>query len=80
MGGIREDARVVAGHFQGPPGEIDALPTVRLRIFAPAVKKQPIAADRRPGECRPVMRIARDRLLHQTQRLGICLADDKNIA
>ena len=32
-GGIRQDARVVAGHFQGSPGEIGALPTVRLRIF-----------------------------------------------
>ena len=36
-GGIRQDARIVAGHFQGAPGEIGALPAVRLRIFAPAV-------------------------------------------
>ena len=62
-GGIRQDARVVAGHFEGPPGEIDALQTVRSGVFAPAVKNQPITADRRPGERGPVMRIARDRLL-----------------
>ena len=68
-GGIRQDARVVAGHFQGSPGEIDALQTVRLRIFAPTVKKQPKTADRGPGECGPVTRIARDRLLHKTERL-----------
>src|SRR5258708_24759401 len=37
-GGIRQDVRIVAGHFQGPPGEIDALHTVRRRILAPAVR------------------------------------------
>ena len=26
-----EDARIVAGHLQGSPGEIGALPAVRLR-------------------------------------------------
>ena len=80
FGGIRQDPRIVAGHFQGSPREIGALQTIRLPIFAPTVKKQPKTAERGPGECRPVMRIARDRLLHKTERLGICLADDKNIA
>ena len=63
QGGIRQDARVVAGHFQGSPGEIGALQAVSRRIFAPIVKKQPITAERGPGEGGPVTRIARDRLL-----------------
>ncbi len=46
------------------------LPAIRRRIFAPTVKKQPITADRSPGERGPVTRIALDRLLHQTERLG----------
>ena len=37
LGSIRQDARIVASHFQGSPGEIDALETVCLRIFAPTV-------------------------------------------
>src|SRR5262249_10415031 len=32
-GGIHQDARVVAGHLQGSPCEIGALPTVRRRVF-----------------------------------------------
>jgi hypothetical protein len=69
LGGICQDARVVAGHFQGSPGEIGALQTVHLRIFAPTVTDQPITAECGPGECGPLTRIARDRLLHRTQRL-----------
>src|SRR5215813_5164583 len=45
LGGIGQDARVVAGHLQGSPGEIGALEAVRCRIFAPTVKKQPNTAD-----------------------------------
>src|SRR5215469_5045621 len=71
-GGIRQRARVVAGHFQGSPREIAALQTVRLPIFAATVNKQSKTAESGPGECRPVMWIARDRLLHKTERLG-CL-------
>src|SRR5215831_19652273 len=56
--GIRQDARVVAGHFQGSPGEISAFQTVRRRIFATTVNKQPMTADRGPSECRPVTGIA----------------------
>src|SRR6516162_8963936 len=36
-GGIRHDVRVVAGRFQGPPGEIRALYAVHRWIFAPAI-------------------------------------------
>ena len=43
-GGIRQDAGVIAGDLEGALGEIDALPTVRLGIFAAAVKKQPHTA------------------------------------
>src|SRR5947209_3972935 len=57
MGGIREDARIVAGHLQGPPGKIDALAAVRLGILARAIETEPLAADRGPGECRPIARI-----------------------
>jgi hypothetical protein len=32
QGGIHRDARIVTGHFQGSPSEIDALPTIRRRI------------------------------------------------
>ena len=63
LGGIRQDARVVAGHFQCSPGKIDALRTVRLPI-------QPITADRGQGECGPVTRIARNRLLQKMERFG----------
>jgi hypothetical protein len=35
--GIHQDARVIAGHLQGSPGEIGALPTVGHRFFAPTV-------------------------------------------
>jgi hypothetical protein len=46
VGGIRQDAGIVAGQFEGSPGEIDALATVYLRIFA---LKHPITAECRPG-------------------------------
>ena len=36
-GGIRQDARVIAGHLQRSPCEINALQTIRLRIFAASV-------------------------------------------
>jgi hypothetical protein len=67
---MHQDDRIVAGHFEGSPGEIDALPTVRRRIVAPVVKQLPNTAGRRPGERRAVIWVARDRLLEQTQRLG----------
>ena len=79
-GGIRQDARIVAAHFEGSPPEIGALQTVPLPVFAPVVEKQPITAERGQGECRPVTGIARDRLLQMTQRFGIWPADDKTIA
>src|SRR5438105_10338795 len=47
-GGIRQDARVVAGHFQGSPCEIGALPTVCPRILAPTVENLPSTAVRGP--------------------------------
>ena len=61
-GGVPKNARVIAAHFQGSPGLINALQSVRLRISAPAVKMQPITADRGRGEGWPVTRIALDRL------------------
>src|SRR5215472_9780301 len=68
MGCIREDARIVARHFQGLPCELGALQAVRLPIFAAIVTKQPKTALRGPGERGPVTRVARNRLLQQTER------------
>src|SRR6516162_13519 len=68
--GIRKDARIVTSHCQGSPREIGALQSVRRRIFAHAVIQQSLTADRGPGECRPIMRIVRNRLLHKAKRLG----------
>src|SRR5215472_18310058 len=50
MGCIRQDARIVAGHFQGSPCEFGALHAVRLSIFATIVTEQPKTALRGPGE------------------------------
>src|SRR5712664_3946155 len=66
--GIRQYARIVAGHFQGSPREIGALQTVRLRIFAPSLNK-PNTAERGPGERGSVTRITGDRLLQKAERL-----------
>src|SRR6516165_1126801 len=49
-GGIRQDAWIVAGRFQGSPGEIHALKTVRRRILAAAVCHKPKTAERGPDE------------------------------
>jgi hypothetical protein len=35
-GGIRQDTRVVSGHFQGPPGKLGSLAAVRLGVRARA--------------------------------------------
>src|SRR5271170_7224058 len=63
LSGIRQDPWVIASYFESSPGEIGALQTVRLRIFAPTVSKQPKTTDRTPGQRRTVTRIAHDRLL-----------------
>ena len=68
-GGVGEDARVVLRHLERLPSKIDGLAAVCLRLFGPAVTDEPQVADRRPGQCRPVMRIDRDRLLKQSQSL-----------
>jgi hypothetical protein len=70
VGGFGQDDRVVAGDFQGSPGEIGTLKTICLPIFAPTVKKQPKTADRGPDEGGPVTRIACDCLFKQAERLG----------
>src|SRR5215470_14134504 len=65
LGSIRQDARVVTRHFEGSPGEINALQTVRLRIAAATVKKEPKTAIRGPGERGPVTRVASNRLFQK---------------
>src|SRR5260370_23893510 len=67
--GIGKDARVVLCHLERLPGKIAGLATVRLRLFGPAVIAEPVMTVRRPRQCRPVMRIDRDRLNEQSQSL-----------
>ena len=70
-GGIRQNPWIITSHFKGPSREADAFPTIHLPVFTPTVLKQPKAAECTPGECGPVTRIARDRLLHKTERLRV---------
>src|SRR5215472_16675244 len=67
---IGQDDRIVARYVQGAPCKVYPLSTVALAILAPTIIKQPVTADRRPGECRPETRIALDCLLKQVERLG----------
>src|SRR6516165_6402421 len=70
-GGIRQNPWIIASHFKGSSREADALPTIYLPVFTPTVLKQPKTAECTPRECGPVTRIARDRLLHKTERLRV---------
>ena len=74
VSGTDQDARIIVGHFQGSPGEIDALQTVRRRIFTPALDNQPKTANRTIAECWPIPRIERDRLLEETERFLVFAA------
>src|SRR6516165_11412290 len=69
-GSISKHIWIVATDLEGPACEIGALPAVRVGVLARAIKAKAETAVRGPGERGPVMRIARDCLLHQTQRLG----------
>src|ERR1051326_8545690 len=64
-----EGAGVVLAHLERLPGKLDGSPASCLRRFGPAVIAEPVMAERRPGQCRPVMRIDRDRLFEQSQSL-----------
>ena len=66
---VRKNARVIAGHLQGTSRPVGALPTFRLRIFAPIVSDEPKMADGSISESRPVPRIALDGLFEQPERL-----------
>src|SRR5207249_3629267 len=68
--GLGESARIIVSHLQGSPGKIAALLTVLPRIFAPAVRAASNIVVRGPSERGTVTWVARDRLLHQTERLG----------
>ena len=70
-GGIRQNPWIITSHFKGPSREADAFPTIHLPVFTPTVLKQPKTAECTPGECGPITRIARDRLLHKTERLRV---------
>src|SRR6516225_3947290 len=69
-GSIGKHIRIVATDLEGPACEIGALPAVRAGVLARAIKADAETTVRGPGERGPVIRIARDRLLHETQRLG----------
>ena len=66
-GGVGEDARVVLARLERLPGKIAGFVASCLRYFGPAFSDEPQVAGCRPGECRPVMPIDRDRLLEQSQ-------------
>ena len=53
LGGIRQDARVVARYFKSPSGEINTLQMVRRRIIAAAVEEQPETAIRGQASAGP---------------------------
>src|ERR1700756_1704343 len=67
-GGIGQSARIVTGHLQRPPGEIDTLAAVCRGVGTRPIRLKPKAADRSPSECRPETRIALDRPLEKTER------------
>ena len=68
LGSIRQNARVLARHFESSPGEINTLQAVHRWIVAPTVKNQPKTAISGPGECGPVTRVVRDRLFQKGER------------
>src|SRR5262252_2352496 len=68
-GGIREGARIIAGHFQGSPREIEALLADRFPIVTPAVAGDPLTAHRSPGECGAVVGISCNCFLQEGQRI-----------
>src|SRR5437868_11476192 len=67
--GVGKDARVILPRLERLPSEIDGLAAGCLRLFGPAISDEMHMAHRCPGECRPVMRIDRNRLLQQPQSL-----------
>ena len=81
-GGIRQDAGSSPATSRLASRNRCLLRRSAAGSSAPAiVMTKPKAADRRPGERRPVTRIARDRLLEQIGApRGLARADDKTIA
>jgi hypothetical protein len=63
-------ARVVLPRLERLPGKIAGFAAGYLRHFGPALSDEPPVASRRPGQCRAVMPIDRDRLLEQSQGLS----------
>jgi hypothetical protein len=51
-------------------GVINALQPVRLAVFAPPVDEQPVTAQRGQGKGEPVLGVAVDRLLCETECIG----------
>jgi len=66
-GGVGEDARIVFLCPERQTSKIDGFAAACLRCFGEPVNDEPQVADRRPGQCRPVMTIDRDCLLKQCQ-------------
>src|SRR5262245_35292304 len=62
-GGVGKYARVVLCYPERVPSEITGLVAACLRLFGPDLSDKVQVTDRRPGECRPVMPIDRDRLI-----------------
>ena len=66
--GIDNNVRIVTSAFQGSLRKIDSLTAVPHGVGARSIYAEPVTAHRGPGESRPIARIARDRLLQQTER------------
>src|SRR5215212_415429 len=54
-GDVGDDTRIVLPDLECPPGEFDALLSIILRCFGPALSDEPHVANCCPGQCRPVM-------------------------
>src|SRR5205807_5448433 len=67
--GVDENTGIILCRLDRLPGESASFAPTCLRRFGPSGSGDLTVAHRRPGKCRSVMRIDRDRLLEQTQRL-----------
>jgi hypothetical protein len=77
--GISQNFRVTAAYIEGAPGKIDTLQPIGRRIVTSAVDDQPVTAycfERERGS----VRIASNRLLHETKSLRKPGNDDYTIA
>jgi hypothetical protein len=79
IGGIGERRSIFLAGDERPARVTHANIAIALEVFAPAVDRYMQTAHRRPAERRPVLRVARIRLLEQGERLqNSSLAEGQN--